>query len=176
MRRHDQPTNKHVRSGARMLPTTTATMRRRATSQKASVAFVSEQKTATRKGFCSGQYAGHTCGMAVWRCCVCAANRSSDALQGHVSLSQPLSPPSRRCSNTRVHPPSKSPLGWANASFSADSLLDRPWMNAKLSPDQRTELLLAVMAVEEKVAQLGYGGCGSLNDCSVSVSVRPILS
>jgi hypothetical protein len=50
------------------------------------------------------------------------------------------------------------------ASFSAAPLLDRPWMNAKLSPDKRTELLLAVMTVDEKVAQLGYGGCGSLND------------
>jgi hypothetical protein len=50
------------------------------------------------------------------------------------------------------------------ASFSAEPLLDRPWMNGRLSPDKRTDLLLAVMTVEEKVAQLGYGGCGSLND------------
>ena len=41
--------------------------------------------------------------------------------------------------------------------------ISRPWMDATLSPDQRTELLLAVMTVEEKVAQLGYGGCGDPN-------------
>eukprot|EP01050_Picozoa_sp_SAG11_P022320 SAG11_NODE_4192_length_2021_cov_3.484912_2_plen_114_part_00 len=39
----------------------------------------------------------------------------------------------------------------------------RPWMDAALSPDKRTELLLAAMTLEEKVAQLGYGGCGSPN-------------
>lgn len=39
----------------------------------------------------------------------------------------------------------------------------RPWMDATLSPDERTALLLAAMTVEEKVAQLGYGSCGDPN-------------
>ena len=34
----------------------------------------------------------------------------------------------------------------------------RPWMDTRLKPDERTKKLLAAMTVEEKVAQLGYGG------------------
>jgi hypothetical protein len=45
----------------------------------------------------------------------------------------------------------------------APPLTSRPWLDATLSPDKRTELLLAVMTVEEKVGQLGYGGCGDPN-------------
>jgi hypothetical protein len=40
----------------------------------------------------------------------------------------------------------------------------RPWLDPGLSPDRRTELLLAQMTLEEKVAQLGYGGCGDINE------------
>ena len=41
---------------------------------------------------------------------------------------------------------------------------ERPWMDTTLSPDDRTALLLKAMSLEEKVAQLGYGGCGDIND------------
>ena len=37
-------------------------------------------------------------------------------------------------------------------------------MDESLSVDKRTALLLAAMTTEEKVAQLGYGGCGDVND------------
>ena len=42
--------------------------------------------------------------------------------------------------------------------------VERPWMDTKLSPDERTALLLQAMSLDEKVAQLGYGGCGDIND------------
>ena len=32
--------------------------------------------------------------------------------------------------------------------------MEKPWMNAALSAEERTELLLSVMNVDEKVAQL----------------------
>jgi len=33
-------------------------------------------------------------------------------------------------------------------------MAERPWMDATLSPDKRTELLLAAMTLEEKVRRL----------------------
>ena len=59
--------------------------------------------------------------------------------------------------------PVLSPHGHSSAR-AAPPVKDRPWMDSTLSPDKRTALLLAVMTIEEKVAQLGYGGCGSIND------------
>jgi beta-glucosidase len=51
----------------------------------------------------------------------------------------------------------------AGGAFATAATPARPWMDSTLSPDRRTEILLAAMTLEEKVAQLGYGGCGSVN-------------
>jgi beta-glucosidase len=50
------------------------------------------------------------------------------------------------------------------AVLTSSPITSRPWMDSTLSPDKRVELLMAVMTVEEKVAQLGYGGCGDNNE------------
>ena len=55
-------------------------------------------------------------------------------------------------------------VGLGGALNPQQPLLNRPWMDASLPVDNRTALLLAAMTTEEKVAQLGYGGCGDAND------------
>ena len=75
---------------------------------------------------------------------------TTNALQPDASLSWL---PAHAQLDTRV-PPSPPP----------PPLTSRPWMDATLPPDKRVELLLAVMTVEEKVAQLGYGGCPDNNE------------
>ena len=49
------------------------------------------------------------------------------------------------------------------APAAAAAAIAKPWLDASLPVDKRVSLLLAVMTTEEKVAQLGYGGCGDVN-------------
>ena len=77
-----------------------------------------------------------------------------------------LGRPAGRSRSARVLRPTMKltiPLLCVAATPPSDASATRPWLDATLSPDRRTALLLAQMTLEEKVAQLGYGGCGELH-------------